>query len=246
MFTFRPIKYCKKEHNPLFGCDTLQLGTIAYYRNLDIDFYKIADPNEGKEHVSIKEFDPEKAIEDTKQLVNIPGKLKNCTIEYVCPNCYIFCLSLDPGKSRMEIAKRFDKNYESYYLIRDIRSFLNDLSTLIVNQFRLDWFDNEGLKIINQLNFNEIKLVNILTFHNNVRYVDSKFHLINGQHVETAFPKMEPIFRQLFCKDMKYQNDNEYRLVFLFIHPKFGVIPVKKEPQLLKLNFIKSGLYQKE
>lgn len=40
------IKFCKKEHNIVSGCPTLQLGTFDYYRNLDPKF-SIADVEEG-------------------------------------------------------------------------------------------------------------------------------------------------------------------------------------------------------
>ncbi|MRX28172.1 hypothetical protein [Kangiella sp. HZ709] len=40
------IKYCKEEHNIAKDCNTIQLGTFDYYRQMDPSF-SIADPEEG-------------------------------------------------------------------------------------------------------------------------------------------------------------------------------------------------------
>ena len=43
------VKFCKKEHNISKGCNTLQLGTFKYYRDMDPSF-SIADEKEGFIH----------------------------------------------------------------------------------------------------------------------------------------------------------------------------------------------------
>lgn len=43
------VKFCKDEHNLAKGCNTLQLGTFQYYRDLDPSF-SIADEKEGYIH----------------------------------------------------------------------------------------------------------------------------------------------------------------------------------------------------
>ncbi len=39
------IKYCRKEHNIFAECNTIRLGTLDYYREMDPAF-TISDPNE--------------------------------------------------------------------------------------------------------------------------------------------------------------------------------------------------------
>lgn len=51
------VKYCATEHNIALGCNTLQLGTFDYYRELDPTF-SIADASEGYIHY----LGPEKEI----------------------------------------------------------------------------------------------------------------------------------------------------------------------------------------
>jgi hypothetical protein len=51
------VKYCANEHNVVLGCNTLQLGTFDYYRELDPAF-SIADASEGYIHY----LGPEKEI----------------------------------------------------------------------------------------------------------------------------------------------------------------------------------------
>lgn len=48
------IKYCEKEFNITEHCNTLQLGTFEYYRELDADF-SIADAEEGYVHISAEQ-----------------------------------------------------------------------------------------------------------------------------------------------------------------------------------------------
>jgi hypothetical protein len=45
----RLLKYCKRAHNIALGCNTFQLGTFDYYRELDSSF-AIADAREGYIH----------------------------------------------------------------------------------------------------------------------------------------------------------------------------------------------------
>ncbi len=40
------IKYCEEKYNIYSGCDTVQLGTLDYYREMDPSFI-ISDPKEG-------------------------------------------------------------------------------------------------------------------------------------------------------------------------------------------------------
>ncbi len=48
------IKYCKSEHNIRDNCNTIQLGTFDYYREMNPDF-SIADPKEGFIHYKVPE-----------------------------------------------------------------------------------------------------------------------------------------------------------------------------------------------
>ena len=63
------IKFCKSEHNIASGCNTLQLGTFDYYREMDPDF-SIADSKEG----FIQYLGPEEPITiNAEQLNSITG-----------------------------------------------------------------------------------------------------------------------------------------------------------------------------
>lgn len=71
----RLIKFCKEEYNVANGCDTLQLGTFQFYRELDPSF-SIADGEEG----FIQYHGPEEQITiNAEQLNSITGGAMHIT-----------------------------------------------------------------------------------------------------------------------------------------------------------------------
>ena len=93
------IKYCKKEHNLLDGCNTIQLGTLDYYRNnFKGEQDLINDRNEG--------------------VANFLDGQSNYFVNQTMPNCYIFSATLKHFTEE-QAKKEFEEGYDSFYGIED-------------------------------------------------------------------------------------------------------------------------------
>ena len=95
------IKYCEEKYNIYSGCDTVHLGTLDYYREMDPSF-TISDPEEASfeltnvgKPLTLSKEQTEKITEG--KCINAPLKVEeggNIVKKLKFPNCYIFCASM--------------------------------------------------------------------------------------------------------------------------------------------------------
>lgn len=236
----RFVKYCKKEHNIQLDCKTIQIGTLHYYRDMDPDF-AIADPNEGEETVLIGNYDSAEASPEAKTLLNQDRfcddtsrvVINNSVIRNSFPNSLIFCVSQDPGKNYPEEAHRYKNDYDSYYLIGNINSFVEKLANIIVENFKTNWFHEDFRPQLDQFTVSDYKRLGLQWQHKEITYVE-KTTIIQESKVFQKQINQDPFERIVFTKDKKFRKDKEYRFMFAFVHPHIPhIIPVRKEPIIL-------------
>jgi hypothetical protein len=234
------IKYCEKQYNIQQGCPTIQVGTLAYYRKMDPAF-SIADSTEQSEKTIIESFNTTNApknVIDHLSTLHIEGGnnniFENCTQEIFFPNSLIYCLSTNTGGDHLENAKRLDPKYDSFYKISNINAFAAQLTYLIFENFKMDWFD-EGIQI-HSLTISDLQKVRLVSIHKPVLYVDSKTATIKNNQLTSSSPLESIYHRIVFTKGKEYINNREYRLLFAFFHPDIGVLPVKTSPIILSLS----------
>jgi hypothetical protein len=236
------IKYCKKEHNIPLGCNTIQLGTLKYYREMDPRF-SIADINEQTETTIINSFDS--SIADQKTMnqfssIKVDNKSRiiaeNSVQVIEFQNSYIFSMSINNKENIIyfDQARKIDINYDSYYKIRKIPLFVNRLENIIIQNLQNNWFDETkfGRKI------EEIDLINIklMSIFKPVTYVDSKtVEIVDSKIINSPYHN-RIIDRIVFTKEKVHIDDNELRILFLFVLSNKDIIPVKKEPIILSKN----------
>jgi hypothetical protein len=63
------IKYCDEKYNIKLGCSTIQIGILAYYRNMDTSF-SIADLTEQSEVINIETYNSIEADQKNKKPTN--------------------------------------------------------------------------------------------------------------------------------------------------------------------------------
>ena len=233
------IKYCEKKYNIQQGCPTIQIGTLAYYRNMDPAF-SIADPTEQSEKTYVDYYYSKDADQKTKEHLGThsgDGRqlwMQGCTIETDVPNSLIFCLSKNIGGNLLENAQKFDQKYDSYYRISNTNAFATRLTNLIIENFKMDWFDESAQ--VKNLTVADLREVRLGLMHKPISYVKSKTVSIENSQITSNLSIENMYERVAFTKEEKYKNDNEYRLLFTFFHPGIGILPIKEAPVILTLN----------
>lgn len=233
------IKYCEKKYNIQLGCPTIQIGTLAYYRKMDPAF-SIADSTEQSEETYVGNYYSKDADQITKEhLGRYSGDgdqlwMLGSTIKTLVPNSLIFCLSKNIGGNHLENAQKFDQKYDSYYRISNINAFAIRLTNLIIENFKMDWFDESAQ--VKNLTVADLRDVRLGFIHKPISYVKSKTVIIKNSRITSNLSIENRYERVAFTKEEKYINDNEYRLLFSFIHPSIGILPIKEAPVILTLN----------
>jgi hypothetical protein len=244
----RYVKFCKRRHNILLGYSNLQVGTLEYYRKMDSGRGLIADSNEQLERTIIQSYDSTIADKDAReQLVAIHADdtskivIEQSVHEVRCPNCYVYCLTRIGGDDEITGGEEYDKDYDSYFIINDIQAFADELAKLIMETSTLDIFSDA--EEINKLSIPEIKQIGLEYIHKLITYVDSKTAIIDQSRIIRRSPLENLYDRILFTKDNKYKYQNEYRIVFAFVQPKYNkILPVKKDPIIIDISPIKRYL----
>lgn len=172
------IKYCKKEHNIFQGCDTVQLGTLDYYREMDPDF-NIADPKEATFQFTIAgnplvlSIDQMGRLTDgrwtgvgdpNRQLMRAKEGAKIIkSVEF--PNCYIFCTCRFHSQfNKKKFAQKFKSNYDSSYMITNSPLFTRNLAKILMSQLKLEDFSKSDNKRLMDLSFFDMKDVSLQVY----------------------------------------------------------------------------------
>lgn len=244
----RYVKFCKSRHNILLGCPNLQVGTLEYYREMDSGKGLIADSNEQLERTIIQSYDSTIADKHaSSRLVGIHADdtsriiIEQSVHEVRCPNCYVYCLTRIGENDEITGGEEYDKGYDSYFIINDIKAFADELAKLIMETSTLDIFSDA--EEINKLSIPEIKKIGLEYIHKPITYVDSKTAKIDQSRIKGRLSLENLHDRIIFTKDNKYKYQNEYRIVFAFVQPKYNkILPVKKDPIIIDISPIKRYL----
>ena len=225
----------------------MQVGTLEYYRKMDSGRGLIADFNEQRESTIIRSYDSKIADKHAReQLVAIHADdtsrimMEHSIQEVTYPNCYVYCLTKIGEDDEITGGEEYDKDYDSYFVINDIKAFADELAKLIMETSTLDIFSNT--EIINKLSIPEIQQIRLEYMHKPITYVDSRAVIIDQSRIKSGLLLENLYDRILFTKENKYMYQNEYRIVFAFVHPKYNILPVKKEPIIIDISPIKRYL----
>lgn len=223
------VKYCRLEHNIARGAQTMQLGTLSYYREGDPSF---SDPNEGKQLIGVVDYDPAVASDSMQRLIALPARMVDCGIESTFPNCYIFCAAA-AGVTRIEAGGC--AHYESSYQIADVSWFAASLAQLLQRSLLLS--DFEPSQGVDRFGLSELGEIRVMCLHRGVRYAASKADIMVSSALTVDPDTHDPVLRQVFTKDKQFQQQQEYRFAFLVQHAGGGgLLAVKKDPKVLRLN----------
>ena len=243
----RYVKFCKSRHNILLGCPTLQVGTLEYYRKMESEKGLIADSNEQREKTIISSYDSKIADKHAReQLVAIHADntsriiMEQSIQEVMCPNCYVYCLAKIGENEGIPSGKEYNEDYDSCFIINDIKAFADELAKLIMETSTLDIFSDA--EIVSKLSIPEIKQIGLEYIHKPITYVDSKRVIIDQSRIKGGLSLENLHDRIIFTKENKYKHQNEYRIIFIFMQPKYKILPVKKDPIIIDISPIKRYL----
>ena len=239
------IKYCEEKYNIYSGCGTVKLGTLDYYREMDPSF--ISDPEEASfeftnvgKPLTLSKEQTEKITEG--KWINAPFKVEkdgNIVKKLKFPNCYIFCASmLHDNFNKRAFAKSFKSAYDSSYLITDISLFARSLASLLQNQFKLEDINLDISQKLENLPLIEFQNIQLSVIMNPVAYVDSRKIILDQQNIDNSLNMIDRKNQILFLKEKKDSYQREFRIAFIYTHPLLGMVPVKKDPKILKFNIM--------
>ena len=135
------VKYCKEKHNIALSSQTLRLGTLKYYRDLDHDF--LGDAYEGRLQATFG--NPNKPKKLTQREADILFRGSGVTIKGLdrglsmtikggggvsvtkwSPNCFVFCCKIQSNLPNANgVIDYLDSGYDSWYEVRDRDKFSN-------------------------------------------------------------------------------------------------------------------------
>jgi len=163
-----------------------------------------------------------------------PGKVE-AEVHY--PNCYIFCCSINEN-GKAPNPKTISDEYNSYYKISStkLQDFTNTICRLIAQNLLIGDLKLEGKRTLESHISTLGYPPNVSFRHGPVEYVkDKTIHLSTPEDFDEN-NWMKIFFQSMFKKDKKYQDDKEYRFVFLIEHPVHRFLPVVTRPKILELN----------
>lgn len=232
------FKFCENRFNPLNGCNTIQLGSLEYYRSTDPDF-AIADESEGIDSTVLLDLNTSEAspaaLREVRHFVNMPHvQFKGIRLQTVAPNCLIWCCSrcASPDKSA---AKAIHKDYDSWYRIPDPDAFAEAVVSLLGRCRPSQLFGERAKCILDRMSLRDLGGVVWGVVHRDVFYAPNKQSVIDQGKLFPYVEEIPPPLRSLFVKHEKYAPNREYRFVFFFEHSRYGPLPVQREPVRLEL-----------
>lgn len=229
------IKYCEAKHNLAKECTTIGLGTLQSYADDDPNFLR-HDCREGAFTIANNgvavEIDGQSLAKLTSGSFISPNGMSvedggRFSAKFQFPNCYIFCLSQSlPNKS---IGEKIDKAYDDFYCITDIRKFILCAGNLLRNQLSVSDFE-----LSENVSLEWLRGLNIQVVHRQCSYTGREFEL-SQESVRDAANAAEDSLRWAFSKGPDHSELQEYRILFLVVDSDGQIVPVKKNPKVLKL-----------
>jgi len=236
------VKYCKPEHNIYGGCQSLQLGTLDYYRKMDPSFI-ISDIDEGKLKISSNgqkiSINPEQAerltagaVIESSIEIEENGRFLH-TMDF--PNSYIFCISqASQDYNQLSFAKNIDENYTSSYMITNVSHFASIVADFLSSQIKIEDLDIPSENIFG-LSVNFFSRLEIQVKMGMVNYRSREFYL-SQENIDEMITLVESPLDWYFQKDNRDAYQREFRIAFSVVHPQIGIIPVKSTPKILSFN----------
>ncbi len=229
------VKFCKPEHNLLDRSNTIRLGTLEYYRDMDPSFAGIADATEGQDSTLINSIDTSTASPESLAAIGPFAQAKHWQIEnirlnIIFPNCYIWCCSRLRGPITPEQGTQYDEAYTSSYEIKNARQFGEHLALLLMTNITRTAFVDAARGRIDEFSISEMRAISINMFHGHVLYVDEKISTIDEGLLSPYVRAIPQPLRPIFVKPTEFAENQEYRFVFLFEHQRYGSFAVRKDP----------------
>lgn len=232
------VKFCKPEHNLLNGCNTIRFGTLEYYRSLDPS-YLISDMEEGVDNHLVNHSNQIPSNAECISFLKSVGFYSNDTDFHIqgiqfrrtFPNCYIWCCKQMDSEPKSTDGNQFDTDYSSHYKIPDQNAFAKYLGNILNSSVKRRNFSILAQETLDSLSIAEYGNVSLQCFHSPVVYVEKKDGELSFGRYRSYAENIPPNLRPLFVKPRKFQEDSEYRFVFIFTCNHTGkVLPVNLEP----------------
>lgn len=225
------FKYCEEKFNITKGCNTLQLGTLEYYRDLDPSF-SITDSNEGILGAEAINgpivFERGEALGTGFGNGTYRGKLTfEKSLNISAPNVYIFSATLNS-------VNEFWPEYNSFYIIKNLNDFCETIVYILRKAITLD--DIKQTKFsLNQLNSLRFEVI-----CKPVTYIKKPFEFTNENKIDVMNKVYNP--ENMFMKCETYSREREIRIAFILTDGK-KIYSVNKQPKIIDLNLLKSCLF---
>lgn len=216
------VKYCKRAHNILRGCNTIRLGTLRSYSADDPDFLR-RDDQEGRFSLSKKPgvaLKGRRATEYTglgSQNIEIAPMARVVRNESF-PNCFIYCLS--QATPTIALARTLDPCYDDWFEIIDQPRFISRLHLLLGEQI-----NPPDLELPSGVSFSNCR---VYAFSGSVAYGRRHVVLDHDNFDEAMEPIRDPVNR-LFLKPSGHQSIKEYRIAFVVTDTDGRVIGAKPQ-----------------
>ena len=226
------IKYtCKPDKNLLI--DSRQFNAIAGGAVLITD-KDSPNPTKSLGSVKLKMDGGEYIGQDDGSILIKPGTIES---EVFYPNSYIFCCSIFENDDKVD-PKIIDENYNSYYKIpgKNIEDFANKMCQLLSQTLTIGNIKIENEKILESHLLTLGQAPNVKCIHGPVEYVEDKTILLKDpkDFEENGWTRI--FYQSMFKKSKEHESDNEYRFVFIIEHAVHRILPVVKDPKIIKLN----------
>jgi len=223
------FKFCESKFNVAKKCQTLRLGTLHYYQNLEFEI-PISDPTEGKRYFSgssgsyvVTELSPltnGKIIDNVGgSVIHVGGEVKISIDE---DNCYIFSCSIN------KINHGFLSQYNSCYLVKNVDQVAKGLTQMLAEQLLPnDFEDMESAfkkKIYIECVHKKIDYLDKDTFKSNPENLSSV--KLNNEECDICFTKPESY------NGRNYHLEKEYRFCFFAFDEQGNALKIKKTPKI--------------
>jgi len=218
------IKNCPSDYN-IANTQTIQIGTLNYYRKTDNKF--IVDPFEGYGHHVFESGEREIIIPEKDATVITKGLIVGARVVIKpggrvhgglwSPNVYIFCCSYVQEPSA-ELAASL--GYDSYYEIVD--------PTLFMQKVQQDFMHSVRLRN------KTIREVEVIHVHGTVEYQTERDYS-HSEHRSPSDLMIHNLFRKPTIspvhEDVNFATNQEYRFVWILIEPETKqILEVEDDP----------------
>ena len=216
------VKYCPEQFNIVKGCTTLQVNNFLNLQEGEIR-EGIKDSTEAVSHWQSR---PSGGDE--------PMVMQDAEVH----NCFVFSICRYEANELIDESLFEKEGYDSFYVIRDLSSFIGHLLFNLRLYVRLKDLDDNVLK---ELSLNAARTLQVdVLYHGLVNYLNNE----TGKHEEPiGHPRVFDknwLINTIMTKHSDFTYQREYRIVFVVgftnVDQRRGIFPVSKTPVILPLN----------